>query len=135
LAALLAELLQHKANFIIFISPPNQSLNDSTLRWVMFTEANARFAFLFHFGKRRLKFEEILYFFLICVILLTLWESIVFVKQFMRIFEVFMAVTMKNAVFWDVAPCSFWVNRRFGGTYCLCSHLLMLVTRSRIFLP
>jgi hypothetical protein len=30
-----------------------------------------------------------------------------------------MAVTMKNAVFWDVAPCSPFVNRRFGGTYRL----------------
>jgi hypothetical protein len=34
-------------------------------------------------------------------------------------FEVFTAVTMKNAVFWDVAPCRFCVNRRFGGTYRL----------------
>jgi hypothetical protein len=34
-------------------------------------------------------------------------------------FEVFMAVTMKNAVFWDVATCRFCVNRRFGGTYRL----------------
>jgi hypothetical protein len=33
--------------------------------------------------------------------------------------EVFMAVTMKNAVFWDVTPCSSCVNRRFGGTYRL----------------
>jgi hypothetical protein len=24
---------------------------------------------------------------------------------------------MKNAVFWDVAPCRSSVNRRFGGTY------------------
>jgi hypothetical protein len=32
-------------------------------------------------------------------------------------FEVFMAVTMKKAVFWDVAPCRYGVNRRFGGTY------------------
>jgi hypothetical protein len=31
--------------------------------------------------------------------------------------EVFTAVTMKNAVFWNVAPCSFCVNRRFGGLY------------------
>jgi hypothetical protein len=23
---------------------------------------------------------------------------------------------MKNAVFWDVAPCRYFVNRRFGGT-------------------
>jgi hypothetical protein len=31
-------------------------------------------------------------------------------------FEVFTAVTMKNAVFWDVTPCRSCVNRRFGGT-------------------
>jgi hypothetical protein len=34
-------------------------------------------------------------------------------------FEVFTAVTMKKAVFWDVAPCRSCVNRRFGGTYRL----------------
>jgi hypothetical protein len=34
-------------------------------------------------------------------------------------FEVFTAVTMKKAVFWDVAPCRYGVNRRFGGTYRL----------------
>jgi hypothetical protein len=34
-------------------------------------------------------------------------------------FEVFTAVTMKNAIFWDMAPCSSCVNRRFGGTYRL----------------
>jgi hypothetical protein len=32
-----------------------------------------------------------------------------------------MAVTMKNSVFWDVAPCSSCVNRRFGKT---CRHKL-----------
>jgi hypothetical protein len=26
---------------------------------------------------------------------------------------------MKKAVFWDVAPCRYGVNRRFGGTYRL----------------
>jgi hypothetical protein len=26
---------------------------------------------------------------------------------------------MKNAVFWDVAPCRYCVNRRFGETYRL----------------
>jgi hypothetical protein len=26
---------------------------------------------------------------------------------------------MKNAVFWDVAPCRSCVNRRFGGTFRL----------------
>jgi hypothetical protein len=34
-------------------------------------------------------------------------------------FEVVTAVAMKNAVFWDVAPCRSCVNRRFGGTYRL----------------
>jgi hypothetical protein len=32
-------------------------------------------------------------------------------------FQVFTAVTTKNAVFWDVARCRHYVNRRFGGTY------------------
>jgi hypothetical protein len=31
-------------------------------------------------------------------------------------FDVFTAVTMKNAVFWDVVSCLSCVNRRFGGT-------------------
>jgi hypothetical protein len=31
-------------------------------------------------------------------------------------FEVFTAVAMKNAVFWDVTPSGSWKNRRFGGT-------------------
>jgi hypothetical protein len=31
-------------------------------------------------------------------------------------FEVFMAVTMKNAVFWDVPACGSSKSRRFGGT-------------------
>jgi hypothetical protein len=31
-------------------------------------------------------------------------------------FEVFTAVTIKNAVFWDVGPCRSCVNQRFGGT-------------------
>jgi hypothetical protein len=35
-------------------------------------------------------------------------------------FEVFTVVTVKNAVFWDVAPCrSCEMNRHFGGTYRL----------------
>jgi hypothetical protein len=34
-------------------------------------------------------------------------------------FEVFTAGTMKSDVFWDMAPCSSCVNRRFGGTYRL----------------
>jgi hypothetical protein len=31
-------------------------------------------------------------------------------------FQIFMVVTMKNGVFWDVAPCGSCKNRRFGGT-------------------
>jgi hypothetical protein len=34
-------------------------------------------------------------------------------------FEIYTAVTMKNAVLWDVAPCRSCVNRLFGGTYRL----------------
>jgi hypothetical protein len=29
-------------------------------------------------------------------------------------FEVFTAVTIRNAALWDVAPCGFIINRRFG---------------------
>jgi hypothetical protein len=32
-------------------------------------------------------------------------------------FEFFTAVTVKNAVFWDVTPCRPCVNRCFGGTW------------------
>jgi hypothetical protein len=34
-------------------------------------------------------------------------------------FEVFTAVTMKNAVFWDVERCRCSINRRSGGTFHL----------------
>jgi hypothetical protein len=34
-------------------------------------------------------------------------------------FEVFTAVTMKNAAFWDVTPRGSWKNRRFVGTHRL----------------
>jgi hypothetical protein len=44
-------------------------------------------------------------------------------------FEVFTAVTMKNAIFWDVALCRACVNQRFGGTYCL--HLQGRTIRER----
>jgi hypothetical protein len=40
-------------------------------------------------------------------------------KQVRRRFEVFTAVTMKNAAFWDVAPCRSCVNWRFGGMFRL----------------
>jgi hypothetical protein len=51
-------------------------------------------------------------------------------------FEAFTAVTMKNVVYWYVALCRSCVNRLHlptGGS--VCSHLLTLVPRSRIFLP
>jgi hypothetical protein len=45
-------------------------------------------------------------------------------------FEVFTAVTMKNAVFLDMAPCRYsGFNRRFGGTYRL--HLQSRKIRER----
>jgi hypothetical protein len=44
-------------------------------------------------------------------------------------FEVFTVVTIKNAVFWDVAPCRYCVNRRFGETYRL--HLQDIKIRER----
>jgi hypothetical protein len=40
-------------------------------------------------------------------------------RSFFVRFEVFTAMTMKNTVCWDVAPCKYFVKRRFGGTYRL----------------
>jgi hypothetical protein len=37
-------------------------------------------------------------------------------------FEALTAVTVMNAVFWDVASCGFVINRRFGGTCQLYLH-------------
>jgi hypothetical protein len=34
-------------------------------------------------------------------------------------FEAFTVVSMKSAVCWDVAPCEFIINPRFGGKYRL----------------
>jgi hypothetical protein len=34
-------------------------------------------------------------------------------------FEVFTAVAMKNAFFWDVTPCGCCKNWRVGGTHCI----------------
>jgi hypothetical protein len=31
-------------------------------------------------------------------------------------FEIFTALTMKNAIFWDIKPCGSCKKRRFGGT-------------------
>jgi hypothetical protein len=39
-------------------------------------------------------------------------------SEFVR-FEVFTAVTMKNAVFLDVTPCGSCKNQRFSGTWRL----------------
>jgi hypothetical protein len=65
-------------------------------------------------------------------------------KEYVR-FEVFRPVTMKNVVFWDMAPCRSYVNRCFGGsslyswvfsTGCsVCSHLLTLVHCPGFFYP
>jgi hypothetical protein len=41
------------------------------------------------------------------------WNRII--TAFVR-FEVFMVVTMKNAVFWDITLCGFCKNQCFGGT-------------------
>jgi hypothetical protein len=43
-------------------------------------------------------------------------QSVGTVRLRTKRFEVFMAVTMKNGVFWDVMPCGSCKNRRFGGT-------------------
>jgi hypothetical protein len=40
---------------------------------------------------------------------------IAFAKQVLLVrFEVFTVMTMNNVIFWDMAPCRFCVNRRFG---------------------
>jgi hypothetical protein len=43
------------------------------------------------------------------------------INDFMSLvrFEEFIAVTMKNSVFWDVTPCDSCKDRSFGGTYHL----------------
>jgi hypothetical protein len=42
------------------------------------------------------------------------------IKQTMKvIFEVLTAVDRNVAIFWDMAPCSFYVIRNFEGTYQL----------------
>jgi hypothetical protein len=43
-------------------------------------------------------------------------EGLVLKHGYVR-FEVFTAVTTKNAVFWDVTPCDSCKNRCLGGTY------------------
>jgi hypothetical protein len=45
-----------------------------------------------------------------------------------------MAVTMKNAVFWNVTPCDSCKNRRFGGLYRLNNRIVLrlLVTANPV---
>jgi hypothetical protein len=45
-------------------------------------------------------------------------------------FEVFTTVTVKNAVFWNVTPCSSFKNRRFGGSYRIHQSELRSVLQS-----
>jgi hypothetical protein len=46
------------------------------------------------------------------------WKRIYMVR-----FEVFMAVTMKNAVFWDITLCGLCKNRCFRGLYFLAVYI------------
>jgi hypothetical protein len=34
-------------------------------------------------------------------------------------FQVLTAASMKMRAFWDIAPCSLVIDRRFRGAYCL----------------
>jgi hypothetical protein len=48
-------------------------------------------------------------------------------------FEVFTTVTMKNAVFWDVAPCRSCVNRRFGATSQKTAFFKLILLPTRLY--
>jgi hypothetical protein len=52
--------------------------------------------------------------------LLSIFQTIHYPKEenYVR-FEVFKAMAINNAVFWDVSLCGSCKNRRFGGTYRL----------------
>jgi hypothetical protein len=53
-------------------------------------------------------------------LIISVWLKIVIVQQtWVHIDFLKKCVKLKNAVFWDVAPCRSCVNRRFGGTYRL----------------
>jgi hypothetical protein len=41
-------------------------------------------------------------------------------------FDVFTAVVTNVAIFWDIAPCSSYMNRCFGGTYHLYLQVVTL---------
>jgi hypothetical protein len=55
-------------------------------------------------------------------------ESIIIVLSF----DVFTAVTMKIAVFWDMMPCGSCENRRFGGTYRLHHQCELVRARNNV---
>jgi hypothetical protein len=38
------------------------------------------------------------------------------IEHFYVLFEAFTAAIMNNSVFWDVTPCGFCKDLRFGGT-------------------
>jgi hypothetical protein len=42
-------------------------------------------------------------------------------------------ILMNVATFWDIAPCSPYVNRRFGGKYCLHLQGLKSLLPSHLF--
>jgi hypothetical protein len=56
--------------------------------------------------------------------MLVLFEKIIYIG-----FEVLTAVVMKFAIFWDIAPCSSYMSRRFGET-----DKLQLQGRNNLFL-
>jgi hypothetical protein len=74
------------------------------------------------------------------VILLQKFTSTYVIKGYNVRFEVFTAVTMKNAVFWDVALCRSLVNQSFypedaGDTFLrnISSHKIYTVPHPRIW--
>jgi hypothetical protein len=66
-------------------------------------------------GMSTARIQEFLFMFRTTGIVITVTSLIWKEHRFLR-FEIFTVVTMKKAVFWDVAPCRYCVNRRFGGT-------------------
>jgi hypothetical protein len=59
------------------------------------------------------------------------WHSCHSIKYKLHVrFEVFIAVTMKNGVFWDVTPCGSCKNRCLGGTWYFFAACRLLVTAS-----
>jgi hypothetical protein len=50
-------------------------------------------------------------------------------------FEVLTAVVINVAIYWDIAPCSLYVNQHFGITYHLATCYMLVVSCSADFLP